>query len=162
MVTAIKGNDTSTFGGNVDVTGNVITDAPAFKAYTTASQSVNGNTPTKIQFNAETFDTNSCFDTSIYRFTPTVAGYYQINACVYFQGSAGLYTVIQPFKNGSVYSSVNIQRSNGNYNAVYWNDVMYMNGSTDYVEIYAFDNATCSTVAGVTSSYFSSALVRAV
>ena len=33
MVTSIKGNDTSTFGGNIDVTGNVLTDAPAFSAY---------------------------------------------------------------------------------------------------------------------------------
>ena len=32
MVTKVNGNSTSTFGGDVDVTGNVITDAPAFSA----------------------------------------------------------------------------------------------------------------------------------
>ena len=39
MTTQIKGNDTSTFGGNIDVTGNVVTDAPAFSAYQSSAQS---------------------------------------------------------------------------------------------------------------------------
>ena len=134
---------------------------PVFKAYSTTAQSISANTPTKIQFNAETFDTNNCFDsTTNYRFTPTVAGYYQINALVYFGGSNGAFTVIQPFRNGGSYASVNSQRSNGNFNAVLWNDIVYFNGSSDYFEIYAYDNATCSTVAGVGASLFSGALVR--
>jgi hypothetical protein len=152
-----------------DNTGTLVSTAstfagtgPAFRAFSTVSQSISGNIATKIQFNAETFDTNSCFDsTTNYRFTPNVAGYYQINALVYFQGSAGAYTVIQPYKNGSVYANVNTQRSNGNYNMVMWNDVVYFNGSTDYMEIYSYDNATCSTNTGSTASLFSGALVRA-
>lgn len=152
-----------------DNTGTLVSTAstfagtgPAFRAFSTVSQSISGNIATKIQFNAETFDTNNCFDsTTNYRFTPNVAGYYQINALVYFQGSAGLYTVIQPYKNGSVYANVNTQRSNGNYNMVAWNDVVYFNGSTDYMEIYSYDNATCSTNTGSSASHFSGALVRA-
>ncbi len=143
-------------------TAGVPVNGPAFRAYCTVSQSISGNIATKIQFNAETFDTNNCFDSATnYRFTPNVAGYYQINALVYFQGSAGAYTVIQPYKNGSVYANVNTQRSNGNYNMVMWNDVVYFNGSTDYMEIYSYDNATCSTNTGSTASLFSGALVRA-
>ena len=30
MTTKIKGDATSTFGSDIDVTGNVVTDAPAF------------------------------------------------------------------------------------------------------------------------------------
>jgi hypothetical protein len=53
MTTQIKGNDTSTFGGNVDVTGNVITDAPAFSATLSANQSISHNTWTKIPYDTE-------------------------------------------------------------------------------------------------------------
>jgi len=61
MVTAIKGNATSTFGGAVDLgsnnlttTGNadvgqVITDAPAFHAYQTTQQTgISNSTFTKV------------------------------------------------------------------------------------------------------------------
>ena len=152
-----------------DEAGTVLTSAtpgvpvngPAFSSYTTVSQNVSANTPTKIQLNAEIFDTNACFDTGSYRFTPNVAGYYQINACIYFTGSIGQYTVIEIYKNSSVYSGINTQRANGNYNSVSWSDIMYMNGSTDYIELYGYDSAACSTLAGQGRSYFSGALVRA-
>ena len=51
---------------------------PAFSAYLSANQSVSANVFTKITFDTEDFDTNSNFSSS--RFTPTVAGYYQLNA----------------------------------------------------------------------------------
>ena len=80
MVTAIKGNDTSTFGGNIDVP-QIITDAPAFWAWQSVQQTgVTASTWTKITFTSEIFDTNNNYDSS--RFTPTVAGYYQINATI--------------------------------------------------------------------------------
>jgi hypothetical protein len=152
-----------------DIAANAVTPAklattvvgPSFRAYSTTSQSISGNTATKILFNAKTYDTNGCFDaTTNYRFTPNVAGYYQINAVVYFQGSAGAYTNIVPCKNGNSYANINVQRSNGNYNAVVWSDVVYFNGTSDYFEIYAYDNATCSTNTGGGASHFSGALVR--
>ena len=49
---------------------------PRFYAYRNGSQSIANNTYTVIQFNAENFDSDSKFDTSTYRFTPTVAGFY--------------------------------------------------------------------------------------
>ena len=64
--------------------------APAFSAYNAGTQSVSANTDTKMIFNAENFDTANCFDsTTNYRFTPNVAGYYQLNASVYESGFAG-------------------------------------------------------------------------
>jgi len=62
MVTSIKGNDTSTFGGNIDVTGNVVTDAPAFSAYLSANQSITTSTYTKLQIDTVDFDTSSDYD----------------------------------------------------------------------------------------------------
>ena len=50
---------------------------PMFSAYMNAStQSISHATLTTIVFDAENYDTDNCFSTSTYRFTPTVAGKY--------------------------------------------------------------------------------------
>ena len=50
---------------------------PMFSAYMNASsQSISSSTLTTIVFDAENYDTDNCFDTSTYYFTPTVAGKY--------------------------------------------------------------------------------------
>ena len=61
-----------------DATGTMMLNGPTFSVYrNTTEQSVTSNVATKIQFNAEEFDTANCFDsTTNYRFTPNVAGYY--------------------------------------------------------------------------------------
>jgi hypothetical protein len=57
------------------------TSGPAFRAFrNTSVQNVTGDTFTKVELNAETFDTDSCFDsTTNYRFTPNKAGYYKFD-----------------------------------------------------------------------------------
>ena len=141
--------------------------SPAFSAYAGSAQSITNSTYTKIQLNTETFDTNNNFDSSTnYRFTPTVAGYYQINANVYLAdaGVAG-YIISALYKNGSAY-----KYSIGYYNASYGNggapisDVIYLNGSTDYIEYYVRQtNLTSSTFALSATSqgtYMSGAMIR--
>ena len=77
--------------------------APAFSAYMTGNQSVSNNTVTKATMNTEEFDTNNNFDsTTNYRFTPTIAGYYQLNAALYLTNSSGNISVpnVYIYKNG--------------------------------------------------------------
>ena len=167
MVTSIKGNDTSTFGGAIDTT-KVITDAPAFSAYVGSNQSINAATPTKCIFNTEVFDTNGCFDsTTNYRFTPTVAGYYQINAQVYWQNTLAdqKQTWIGLWKNGSAYKYGAVQNASGNDNlSPNISQTVYLNGSTDYVEIYVRQgDTTAKNIYGSQYfSWFTGHLVRAV
>ena len=170
MVTKVKGNGTSTFNGNVDVTGNVITDAPAFSAYKTGSQSVSDAVNTKVTFDTERFDTTNAFDSSTnYRFTPQVAGYYQVNYTVRMQGGTITTALIKLYKNGSAYETGPINRVNTSSSIVITNSTLvYLNGSTDYIEVYgycdvssgspSFDGAGSST----DSCYFSGYLARAV
>jgi len=143
MTTQIKGNATSTFGGNIDVTGNVVTDAPLFYAgKTDSAQSVSPNTATKITFNNAIYNLSSNYDTSTSRFTPTVEGYYQIIAQTYLQGpDTDKYNQMILRKNGStiLYGDQNLSNSaydlQGRFNAI-----IYANGSTDYFEIYVYHN----------------------
>ncbi len=49
---------------------------PSFQAFISGDQTLNNDTITTIAWNNETFDSDSDFDTSNYRFTPNKAGKY--------------------------------------------------------------------------------------
>lgn len=114
---------------------------PSFSVYSTAGQSISASTPTKIQFNTEVFDTNNNFDTSNYRFTPTVAGKYMVNCAVRFASGgvgSGNAVIASIYKNGSELHSVMIAEgasTNGVIASV--TAVVDCNGSSDYIEFYA-------------------------
>ena len=79
---------------------------PAFSAYTITTQTITTNTFTKIQYNVKTFYTNSNYDNiTNYRFTPSVAGYYQINGNFSMTGGASGYCQIAIYKNGGQIAS---------------------------------------------------------
>lgn len=129
---------------------------PAFSASAVGTFSIAANTWTKLQFNTEQFDTNSNYDsTTNYRFTPTVAGYYQFNF-VNPQLLAGT-GYLSLYKNGT--GNTNQWGASANPSG---SALIYMNGSTDYVEVYAYNSSVLSS-GSATSTYvsFSGALVRA-
>jgi hypothetical protein len=142
--------------GTVMVSGNM----PAFSAYSSSVTTISDSTFTKITYGTKDFDTNNNFASST--FTPTVAGYYQINANFRF-GTAFNATqqAILIYKNGSVWN-----RGGGGGTATLFSyltvsTLVYCNGSTDYIEIYAYQNSGTS-VTNDNSSYakFSGCLVR--
>lgn len=168
MTTQIKGNDTSTFGGNVDVTGNVITDAPAFSAYMGSDLTITTGTYTKVPIDTEDFDTTSDFDsTTNYRYTPSVAGYYQVNATLRVVATSRTTTVISLYKNGSAYKVLNVNReSSSSSGVVSGSTLIYMNGSSDYIEFYGLVNFSSGGrydyASSTDSCFFSAYLARAV
>ena len=168
MTTAIKGNATSTFGGNVDVTGNVITDAPAFSVTKSGNQTISHSTATKIAYDSEDFDTANCFDSSTnYRFTPTVAGYYQFNYNIVASNAAAVAeTWIAIYKNGSNWQwGLDTNSSTSHYWTLNGSALIYMNGSTDYVEVYMSQSSGSNLTINPSASLpmrFSGVLVRSV
>jgi len=143
-----------------NVATGVAGTGPAFNAQITTTQTITLNVNTKVVFGTEYFDTNSNYDASNGRFTPTVAGYYQINAQVYFPANSTSYAIIQIQRNGSEFAvSAGVT---GTSAAVCQNasTVIYLNGSTDYVEVYAASGQT-GTITLTAQSRFSGALVRA-
>ena len=65
------------------------TNTPNFYAYRSGNQSLSDATTTKIQFNAETYDTANAFDSSTnYRFTPQTAGKYFLIGSFFVGGSS--------------------------------------------------------------------------
>jgi hypothetical protein len=144
--------------GDVMVSGNM----PAFHAYQTSGQSISSSTFTKVTFNNETFDTNSNFASST--FMPTVAGYYQVNGNVGFVGNAVGFTMIEIYKNGGAYCRGSGIPNNVNIGGIVTaSTVVFCNGTTDFIELYAWQNSggALTLQTGSSINTFSATLVRA-
>ena len=143
--------------GTVMVSGNM----PAFSVYVGTTQTI-GTGNTKVAYDTKVFDTASCFNTSTYRFTPNVAGYYQFNVSMV---SSTTFTLGegQIWKNGGSGASSQIQgfeMSTGAANTCAAAGIFYMNGSTDYVEAYIYTSVSSGVFAGSNNSIFSGCLIR--
>ena len=137
---------------------------PAFSAYLATNQTASASTWTKVQMAAEDFDTASCYDTSTYRFTPNVAGYYKINARVYTSGSWQALVGVQIYKNGSAYAGAVAGINGATFDGTpETSSVIYMNGTTDYLEVYGYGSSGTPLFIGAAIRYcqFSGFLARA-
>jgi len=142
-ILTVDGSGNIAIANDLSVTGNVPANTgPAFRATLSADQTgVADVTWTKVELDTEDWDTDSCFDTSTYRFTPTVAGYYQFNAAIFFAGTSRDTSRIAFYKNGSVEWHGTIDRSGTSSNTPFSDSALiYLNGSTDYVELYGYIN----------------------
>ena len=153
-----------------DATGTVLSTAtagvpvngPAFSVSSSATVSVAASTFTKITFDTEDFDTNSNFASS--RFTPTVAGYYQLNTTlIFYQNTATGIGLVTFYKNGARFldgQSIVLSATAAQYlnNA----GIIYFNGSTDYVEVYALQTTVSAMNIGSDTSTrkFTGAMIR--
>ena len=145
--------------GEVMVSGNM----PAFSAYSSSSLSVSSATWTKLQINTEEYDTASCFNTSNYRFTPNVAGYYHFTGQYDIATGSPTRAIIAIRKNDDTTraNGNDIGPSSGSLSqgaGMVVSKIWYMNGSTDYVELF------CFLTGGATvdlNAYFQGLMVRA-
>lgn len=140
---------------------------PAFSAYLSGQQSISSATWTKLTAGLEEFDTANCYDNSTnYRFTPNVAGYYQVNGAITLSASSGTKTdaTIAIYKNGSVSKrgSYVIANTTSDVEMIV-SAIIYLNGSTDYVELYGYLGGATSPKFGnanAEATYFQAAMIR--
>jgi len=160
----------ATITNNGTQTGFGGTNVNLFRAYRNGNQTINHQTVTKVQLNAENFDVNSKFDSSTnYRYTPASTGYYYLSAQATFSsnGSSGeefrrLY--IHIYKNGStlVRKNLKFKDSGGDIILHYSVSVDTIDNSTsasDYYEVFVEQNNpnganNGSVVGNSESSYF--------
>lgn len=155
VTTGDSGSITQTMLGS-GLAGN----GPAFSAYQTSAQNISSiNTWTKLQFGSKEWDTASCFDaTTNYRFTPNVAGYYQVSGGFGMATTpCGVYVAV--YKNGSI--AKKLAATGGSQYAIYGSAMVYLNGSTDYIELYGQLSTAQNTNGGsVYDAYFQAFLAR--
>ena len=149
--------------------GTLNVGGPAFSVYNSVSNTnFSTTTWTKVLFDVEEFDTANCFSSS--RFTPNVAGYYQISCAVNLSNTTNLASAnqVQIFKNGTFYKAgkINMGSATINDTIICVSSLVYLNGSTDYVEVYCYEVAGGQPVYVGASGrpdicYFNGCLVRA-
>jgi hypothetical protein len=131
---------------------------PAFRAESASNQNINNGTWTKVTLGTETFDTNSNFASST--FTPTIAGYYQINLLVQIN-TANFPAAARLYKNGAggtyAVGGYQIGALNGTTSH---SELIFMNGTTDYLEMYALQSSGGSTNLLAGFCVFSAVFVR--
>ena len=103
-----------------------------FRAYINTSQTIPNNTNTTVAYDAESFDPNSWYDTSTYKFTPTLAGYYSVTASLrYNTGTDFDICDLYLYKNTTIAASAS--DAHHRYDTLNLNDIIYLNGSSDYL-----------------------------
>lgn len=139
----------------------MIEGGPAFSASQSAgTQSFSAAVWTKLQFPSEVFDTANCYDNvTNYRFTPNVAGYYQVNLFAAFNNTSS--TSIGVYKNGTLYRSTTVSNPSLG-TSPYISVLIYLNGTTDYIEAWGY-SSNAGTVLYANAGYyeFSAFLARA-
>jgi hypothetical protein len=137
---------------------------PAFRVYRSgSSQSITPSTFVKVQFQSEEFDTDNCYDpTTNYRFTPNKSGYYSFQTNIMFDNSAsGSRNIVSFYFNGADNVRV-VDGVQGTTGPVINGTVLkYFNGTTDYMEVYAFSNdASAAIFLGQERVIFSGVWIR--
>ena len=114
-----------------------------FRAFIDAgvgNQSIGSGGNVKVNLNATLFNVGNCFNTGNARFTPTVAGYYNITWQARVDSATPDFCLARIFKNGSLYSDSRGTESNSanSYPSALNNSIIHMNGSSDYLEFYTY------------------------
>lgn len=135
---------------------------PALHATSTAISIPTGTaTPTAfVAYGNPQYDTTGALNTANGRFAPQVAGWYQVNAAVNYTAAflTATHVGAQIRKNGVVHGA-SITGASGAAIRLGVSDLIYLNGSTDYVDVATLHNAAGSAV-DVTAT-LSAILVRA-
>ena len=141
----------------VKLASNVAGNGPAFRATTLAT-----TIPTAVFTNVllsdtvtDTFDTNSNFASNT--FTPTVAGYYQINGSISYTAAADG-TLVAIYKNGLIHSYGSPQTA-GCIRATV-SDIVYLNGAGDFVNLTAYHGSGTNKIISAGQGHFSGCLIR--
>jgi len=142
-----------------DLGPNVAGNGPAFSAYQSTPQA-SSTSAAKVQFQTKQFDTASAFDNiTNNRFQPTVAGHYQLNGAV-ASGAVAAALIATIYING-VAEKAGVFVSGPTAFLATVSALVYLNGTTDYAELWASSSVAQNWQASKTGTYFQGFLARA-
>lgn len=132
------GDGTEVTFDDIGTVNNLVTASNSiFSAQNAANQTATG-TLAKITFGTESLDPLSCFANS--RHTPNAPGWYRYDTNCAFDASGGITGAESAFyKNGAVHqyaARVNGLDASGSVLTISGGVTVYMNGTTDYMEVY--------------------------
>ncbi|MBW9067143.1 tail fiber domain-containing protein [Agrobacterium pusense] len=151
-------------GVSVTSLGNMTspTNVPAFRVTKGGTdQALPTSTYTKLTWNTKSIDTYNNFDLGTGRFTPTIAGHYLIHLAVGCNNAtqAANACVASIIKNGTKVSQ-QVNRAAEFDVTTDATIIVYLNGTTDYVEATAYNEAANAAITGTISyTYFEGSLL---
>lgn len=130
--------------GNGLITGAAFGDVPVFSAVPTAAQTVTTSIFTKIVLGTVRVDNKGWWSAVNNRYTPLQEGWYNVRATAMYQGTAVSLHVLAVYRNGSEYARLtHITPPASTANVLAGGSALiYMNGTTDYLEFFAYNAAT--------------------
>ncbi len=154
--TTINGISITSLGGSASPT-----NVPAFRVHKNGTnQTLTTSTDQLLTWNTKQIDTYDNFNTSTGRFTPTLAGHYLIQlsiGCNNLANTNACVSIIR--KNGTPYAIGSTRSPNFDVvtNA---SAIIYMNGTTDYLDANGYSEATNAVIIGnSTHTYFEGSLL---
>lgn len=129
------------------ITGQI---GPRFRAARPTAQTIANNTVVVAQLATETFDPSNAFNNATYRFQPAVAGYYLFTWAIGIS-NAGASTLSRAVgllqKNGAERSrSAFASTATHTVMTLSGSDIIYLNGTTDYVDLAGFGTVSSGTL----------------
>lgn len=133
-------------GGNLDfnnegsILNQRVSKVRAYRA--TSAQSIPDATWTKVELNAESYDTLGEFDkTTNFRFTATKVGYHMVIGSVYFPSlSDGVQIYSSIRKNGAEATSASVRQGSAGDITAKASDIIYLDVG-DYLELWVYQGA---------------------
>lgn len=129
---------------------------PGFLAQSSAGQSIASGALDKVQFSTEVWDSGGYYDPTVnYRFTPQKAGRYFVFALIAFNTLPdGKISACTLKKNGSsIIAQSNTAIGSATASFAQTMSIVSLNGSSDYVEAFAYNGDTGSQALHSTAEY---------
>lgn len=104
----------------------------------------------KVPFDTKSFDTLNVIDLGDSRIIPTLSGYYTVNAQVSVESVPDGEKIIAGIKVNGEYIALGSYVSNGSasHSRSMVSDIIYLNGTTDYVELFVYNSTTTLSIYG--------------
>ena len=135
---------------------------PSFHAYNPQNGNIATSTNVVISNNTELFDSSSAYDTSNYRFTPQVAGYYFLYANIRYQSSTTNFDRINLVLNKNGSAILASRNNNKDYSTAGVSGIVQANGSSDYFDMQSYQNSggTIAITTAAEYTYFGGFLIK--
>ena len=129
-------------GDTINLAGSAYAAAggntPSFNAYMNGAQTLSNTTYSKMEMDAEVYDSDGKYDISNYRFTPGTEGKYWVWGKFRMDTSTSIAaSIIAVYKNGSLISKFTEGQSNSTTR--FFGQVITLDAD-DYIELYGYQN----------------------
>ena len=135
------------------------TSPVSFRAYQNATTALSNGSHTKVIFQVDDFDATNAYDATTGRWNPKVAGNYQINWTIsYNQGSPA--RTFSDLRKNNVAIGRSTDINSANLLSMGGSSLVYMNGTTDYLEVWCYSGGANLSTDGTISTQFSAFLTN--